>query len=41
MKSTLGYQQLKQVACYERLYEFEKTGYDLSRFKDEYADIFA
>ena len=37
----IGYQQLKQVACFERLNEFEKTGYDLSRFKDEYADIFA
>lgn len=37
----IGYQQLKQIVCFERLKAFEETGYDLSRFKDEYADIFA
>ena len=37
----IGYQQLKQVVCFERLKAFEEAGYDLNRFKDEYADIFA
>ena len=37
----IGYQQLKQVACQERLQEFEKAGYDLEKFNDTYAEIFA
>lgn len=37
----IGYQQLKQVVCWERLKAFEYVDYDLSRFEDEYEDIFA
>lgn len=39
----IGYQQLKQVVCWERLKAFEDVGYDLGRFEDEYEfeDIFA
>lgn len=36
----IGYQQLKQVACYERIDDFEKADYNLDIFSDEYSDIF-
>lgn len=36
----IGYQQLKQVACYERIDDFEKADYNLDNFLDEYSDIF-
>lgn len=37
----IGYQQLKQVACLERLEGFRENGYDMEKFDDEYAEIFA
>lgn len=37
----IGYQQLKQVACHERIEAFEKAGFNFDDFSDEYSDIFA
>lgn len=36
----IGYQQLKQVACYERIEAFKKADYDFDNFIDDYSDIF-
>lgn len=36
----IGYQQLKQVACYERIKAFEEADYNFDDFSDQYSDIF-
>lgn len=38
----IGYQQMKQVLCYQRQQEFEKYDYDINRMpEDKYSKIFA
>ena len=38
----IGYQQMKQVLCYQRQVEFEKNDYDIGRMReDKYDRIFA
>ena len=39
----IGYQQMKQVLCYQRQQEFEKYNYDITKMTDEdkYSKIFA
>lgn len=39
----IGYQQMKQVLCYQRQQEFEKYDYDINKMPDEdkYSKIFA
>lgn len=38
----IGYQQMKQVLCYQRQKEFEKCGYDITKMEeDQYGMIFA
>ncbi len=38
----IGYQQMKQVLCYQRQMEFEKNDYDITKMpEDKYDKIFA
>lgn len=39
---SIGYQQMKQVLCYQRQQEFEDSGYDITKMdEDQYGMIFA